>query len=188
MRRSIFGSPPVASTRTLDGLVEPHGRRLLAFRRTRLAQRLIACNAADPYPLGDEPDPPKGGPFRGGSAGEHSLPSSPDRVRRRRGRLHLPHGPRGAGRNLRHGRRAGRVAVALPDGHDNVCYAGAHDPPGLRKATPSQTGPRNQHVGPRALGASTPGTARRTGALARLDRVVLSGHQALSDTTAINHD
>jgi hypothetical protein len=61
MRRSIFGSPPVASTRTLDGLVEPHGRRLLAFRRTRLAQRLIACNAADPYPLGDEPDPPKGG-------------------------------------------------------------------------------------------------------------------------------
>jgi hypothetical protein len=60
MRRSIFGSPPVASTRTLDGLVEPHGRRLLAFRRTRLAQRLIACNAADPYPLGDESYPPKG--------------------------------------------------------------------------------------------------------------------------------
>ena len=43
-------------------MFEPgHGRRLLAFRRTRLAQRLIACNAADPYPLGDESYPPKGG-------------------------------------------------------------------------------------------------------------------------------
>jgi hypothetical protein len=60
MRRSIFGrrllhpQGPRRPRRT-------RGRRLLAIRRTRLAQRLIACNAADPYPLGDEPDPPKGG-------------------------------------------------------------------------------------------------------------------------------
>jgi hypothetical protein len=34
----------------------------LALRPTRMAQRPIACNPADPYPLGDEPYPPKGGP------------------------------------------------------------------------------------------------------------------------------
>jgi hypothetical protein len=34
----------------------------LALRPTRMAQRPIACNAADPYPLGDEQHPPKGGP------------------------------------------------------------------------------------------------------------------------------
>ena len=33
----------------------------MAFRRTRMALRPIACNAADPYPLGDEPNPPKRG-------------------------------------------------------------------------------------------------------------------------------
>jgi len=50
-------------------MIEPgHGRRPLAFRRTRLAQRPIACNAADPYHLGDEPYPPKGALSRGGSA------------------------------------------------------------------------------------------------------------------------
>src|SRR5215211_5890375 len=88
-------------------IIDPgHGRRLLAVRRTRMALRPIACNAADPYPLGDESYPPKGAIPRGGSAHEYSLPSVPDRVRRRRGRLDLPHRPRGAGRNHRHGRRA----------------------------------------------------------------------------------
>lgn len=92
----------------------------MAFRRTRMAQRPIACNTADPYHSGDERYPPKGALSRGGSAHEHSLRSGPDRVRRRRGPLHLPHCPRGAGRNLKFGRRAGRVAVALSDGHDSV--------------------------------------------------------------------
>jgi hypothetical protein len=32
----------------------------LAFRRTRMAHRPIACNAADSYHSGDEPYPPKG--------------------------------------------------------------------------------------------------------------------------------
>ena len=32
----------------------------MAFRRTRMAQRPIACNAADPYHSGDERYPPKG--------------------------------------------------------------------------------------------------------------------------------
>ena len=32
----------------------------MALRRTRMALRPIACNAADPYPSGDEPNPPKG--------------------------------------------------------------------------------------------------------------------------------
>lgn len=32
----------------------------MAFRRTRLAQRPIARNAADPYPLGDDRIPRKG--------------------------------------------------------------------------------------------------------------------------------
>jgi hypothetical protein len=105
-----------------------HGRRLLAFQRTRMAQRPIACNAADPYHLGDEPYPPKGALSRGGSAHGHSLPSVPDRVRRRRRGLHLPHRPRGGGRSLPLGRRAGRVGVALPNGHDNVRYADAHGP------------------------------------------------------------
>ena len=42
-------------------IIDPcHGRRLLALRSTRLAQRPIAWNATDPYPLGDEPNPPKG--------------------------------------------------------------------------------------------------------------------------------
>jgi hypothetical protein len=42
-------------------MIDPgHGRRLLAFQRTRMAHRPIACNAADPYHLGDEPYPPKG--------------------------------------------------------------------------------------------------------------------------------
>src|SRR5918995_6723600 len=91
-----------------------------------MVQRPIACNAADPYSLGDEPYPPNGGPLsRGGSA--HALLSVPDRVRRRRGRLHLPHGPRGVGWNVPLGPSAGRVAVALPVGHD-VRYAGAHGP------------------------------------------------------------
>jgi hypothetical protein len=50
-------------------MIDPgHGRRPLAFRRTRLAQRPIACNAADPYPLGDKPYPPKGALSQGGSA------------------------------------------------------------------------------------------------------------------------
>jgi hypothetical protein len=42
-------------------MIDPcHGRRPLAFRRTHMALRPIACNAADPYPSGDEPNPPKG--------------------------------------------------------------------------------------------------------------------------------
>jgi hypothetical protein len=32
----------------------------LAIRRTRMALRPIACNAADPYPLGDDRIPRKG--------------------------------------------------------------------------------------------------------------------------------
>ena len=32
----------------------------MAFRRTRMAQRPIACNTADPYHSGDERYPPKG--------------------------------------------------------------------------------------------------------------------------------
>jgi hypothetical protein len=32
----------------------------LALRRTHMALRPIACNAADPYPSGDEPIPEKG--------------------------------------------------------------------------------------------------------------------------------
>ena len=32
----------------------------MALRRTRMALRPIACNAADPYSLGDEPYPPNG--------------------------------------------------------------------------------------------------------------------------------
>ena len=32
----------------------------MAFRRTRMAQGPIACNAADPYHSGDERYPPKG--------------------------------------------------------------------------------------------------------------------------------
>ena len=32
----------------------------MALRRTHMALRPIACNAADPYPSGDEPNPPKG--------------------------------------------------------------------------------------------------------------------------------
>ena len=39
----------------------------MAFRRTRMAQRPIACNAADPYHSGDERYPPKGALSRGGS-------------------------------------------------------------------------------------------------------------------------
>ena len=79
--------------------------------------------------------PQKGALSRGGSAREHSLPSVPDRVRRRRGRLHLPHGPRGAGRSLPHGRRAGRVAVALPDGHEKGPLRGRRARCGLRSWT-----------------------------------------------------
>ena len=120
------GSPTAdsGSASALEGrrpIIDPgHGRRLVALRRTRMALRPIACNAAEPYLSGDEPNPPKGAVSRGGSANAHSLPSVPDRVRRRRGRLHLPHGPRGAGGSHPLGRRAGRVAVALPDGHDPV--------------------------------------------------------------------
>jgi hypothetical protein len=52
---------PSRELHTARPIIDPgHGRRLLAFRRTRMALRPIACNAADPYPLGDEPYPPKG--------------------------------------------------------------------------------------------------------------------------------
>ena len=81
-----------------------------------MAQRPIACNAADPYHSGDERYPPKGALSRGGSAHEHSLRTGSGRIRRRRGPLHLHHCPRGAAGNLKLGRRAGRVAVALSDG------------------------------------------------------------------------
>src|SRR4029453_16250901 len=71
-------------------------------------------------PFGGRTESPERGLSRGGSAHQHSLPDVPDRVRRRRGRRDLPHGPRGAGGSLPLGRRAGRVAVTLPYGHDPV--------------------------------------------------------------------
>lgn len=102
---------------------------------------------------------PERGLSRGGSAREHSLPSLPDRARRRRGRLHLPHGPRGAGSGVRHGRRAGRVEVALPDGHDNIRCAGAHlgrrrQPTGLRRAPRRNADPTGDSNDLPAVGAS----------------------------------